>query len=255
MTILRAVALSFSFFSKIPMPRVEWTNEHMKYIACGFPLVGIVIGIALYAWLMLCYTLNFGHILFAAGITLIPVFINGGIHLDGYCDTVDALSSNAEKEKKIKILDDPNTGAFAVIYTCLYMIMYFAFCTELEITTTTIFFLIGIHILIRTTSGFCMMQLNPSKKNGLFTLMHTSMNKKVTSFCLALFFILAMSIFIKLYYIFAIIALFILVAFVKYIDYMSNKNFGGMSGDLLGFLLQTLELIFIIALVITQKVA
>jgi adenosylcobinamide-GDP ribazoletransferase len=37
--------------------------------------------------------LGFGRILFAAGFTLLPVIVTGGIHLDGFCDTTDALAA------------------------------------------------------------------------------------------------------------------------------------------------------------------
>ena len=43
----------------------------------------------------------------AAGFCLIPVWVTGGIHLDGYADTCDALSSYGDREKKLEILKDP----------------------------------------------------------------------------------------------------------------------------------------------------
>lgn len=54
--------------------------------------------------------------------TLIPVLITGGIHLDGFADTVDAMSSYAERERRLEILKDPHTGAFAIIGLCCYFL-------------------------------------------------------------------------------------------------------------------------------------
>ncbi len=59
------------------------------------------------------------------GFALIPVWITGGIHLDGYADTCDALSSYGDREKKLEILKDPHCGAFAVIRLCSYFLAYF----------------------------------------------------------------------------------------------------------------------------------
>ena len=66
----------------------------------------------------------------AGGFCLIPVLVTGGIHLDGYADTSDALSSYGDREKKLEILKDPHCGAFAVIRLCTYFLAYFcvAFC-------------------------------------------------------------------------------------------------------------------------------
>lgn len=37
--------------------------------------------------------------LFAAVMTMIPVAVTGGIHLDGFADTIDAVSSYKDREK------------------------------------------------------------------------------------------------------------------------------------------------------------
>lgn len=42
--------------------------------------------------------------------TLLPLIVSGGIHLDGLVDTADALYSRRETEKKLEILKDPHVG-------------------------------------------------------------------------------------------------------------------------------------------------
>ena len=34
------------------------------------------------------------------------LLVNGGIHMDGFMDTIDALSSHKSRDDKIRILDD-----------------------------------------------------------------------------------------------------------------------------------------------------
>lgn len=89
---------------------------------CAFPLIGAVIGAA---WCV-CGAMPLPGLAKAAGFALIPVWITGGIHLDGYADTCDALSSYGDREKKLEILKDPHCGAFAVIRLCSYFLAYFA---------------------------------------------------------------------------------------------------------------------------------
>ena len=36
--------VAFAMFSKIPMPRADWTKENMKYMFCFFPFIGTVSG-------------------------------------------------------------------------------------------------------------------------------------------------------------------------------------------------------------------
>ena len=128
----KSIIIAFSTYSKIPVPRVEWNKKSMKYSLCFFPLVGAVTGVIGYLLLYAMEFLKFRNILKAALLAVLPVVINGGIHMDGFLDTVDAKSSYKPMEEKLKILKDPNTGAFAVIYGIVYMIAVFGLFSEIE---------------------------------------------------------------------------------------------------------------------------
>jgi len=71
-----------------------------------------------------------GKTLYAVVLTLIPVVITGGIHLDGLLDTADALSSYQPRERRLEILKDSHAGAFAIIVCCMYFLAYFGFASE-----------------------------------------------------------------------------------------------------------------------------
>ena len=65
-------------------------------------MVGVVQGALLLVFSLLAQALGLGPVLFAAVAALLPLFVTGGIHLDGFCDTVDALSSHQTREKSWK---------------------------------------------------------------------------------------------------------------------------------------------------------
>ena len=111
---LQTIAVAFAMFSALPVPQFAWNQKNMRYAMCAFPLIGAVIG---GLW-CLCGALPLPMPAKAAGFCLIPVWVTGGIHLDGYADTCDALSSYGDREKKLEILKDPHCGAFAVIRLC-----------------------------------------------------------------------------------------------------------------------------------------
>ena len=122
---LYSCIIAISMYSKIPMPNVEWTEERMRYVMCFFPLVGIVQGAALGLWLHLALdvlNLSVG----AAALTgaAIPLLVTGGIHMDGFLDTMDAIHSYGDRSRKLEILKDPHLGAFAVISFGVYMMLY-----------------------------------------------------------------------------------------------------------------------------------
>ena len=75
----------------------------MKYAMCFFPVVGAVTGVLqlLTGRILLEYTAC-GKLFFAIAMALIPVIVTGGIHLDGFADTVDALSSYGDRRKSFR---------------------------------------------------------------------------------------------------------------------------------------------------------
>ncbi len=131
-TLLNAMVISFAMYSKIPMPRVEWSKENMKYSMCFFPAVGMVIGALVTAWGLVGARAVMSPAFYTAVMILIPVFVTGGLHLDGLLDTADAMSSYQSRERRLEILKDSNSGAFAVITCVCYFILDYGVWTEVK---------------------------------------------------------------------------------------------------------------------------
>ena len=130
MTVLQTIAVAFAMFSAVPVPQFDWNEKNMRYSLCAFPLVGVLCGALWYV----CASLPLPAIVRAAGFCLIPVWVTGGIHLDGYADTCDALCSYGDTQKKLDILKDPHCGAFAVIRLCTYFTAYLGLCAAVDCT-------------------------------------------------------------------------------------------------------------------------
>lgn len=47
MKLIRSCIVSFSMYSKIPMPQFKWNDDDMKYMLVFFPWIGAVIGLLL----------------------------------------------------------------------------------------------------------------------------------------------------------------------------------------------------------------
>lgn len=254
MKVLRSIALAFSMFSRIPVPKVEWKEENMGYIFCAFPLIGVVIGLCLWGWVWLCAVLGFGVFLQAAGLALLPVLVTGGIHLDGFCDTIDALASHAEPARKQEILKDPHNGAFAVIGVCAYFLLYFGLCTELLPDTNTLLLLTIMHVLSRVFSGLSSICFHASAKKGLLSTFKESASKKGAVVVLSGLLILCAAGMLSIDWVTGGMMLITALVCMLYLFVMSQRQFSGMSGDLAGYFLQLCELCVLAALVLMQKV-
>ena len=127
---LDSLLMAFSLYSRLPVPQTRWDEKNMRYCICFLPLVGTVIGAAQalasagLSWMPL------GAAFRGALLTALPVFLSGGIHMDGFLDTCDAIHSCKGREERLVILKDPHVGAFAVLGGILYFILDFGIWTE-----------------------------------------------------------------------------------------------------------------------------
>lgn len=120
MTLVKALCIAISMYSKIPVFQFQWKEKEMRFAIAFFPLVGAVIGAAEYLIFKLLSCVEAPLPVMVPVMCAIPLIITGGIHLDGYMDTSDAISSYMDREKRLEILKDPHIGAYAVIRTVVF---------------------------------------------------------------------------------------------------------------------------------------
>lgn len=249
MKCLESLIVAFSMYSKIPMPQITWTKENMKNTLCYFPLIGAVIGALLWLWYWLCGIAGFGVMLQAAVAVLIPVLVTGGIHLDGFLDTSDALSSWQTTERRLEILKDPHTGAFAIIACCSYFLAAFGIWTEAKLLDIGI---LGIgFILSRTLSSFGVCKFPCAKKSGLAATFAEAADRKRCTIVLIIEMILCMAAMIWLDPLRGAFACAAAVLVCLVCRHLSMQKFGGITGDTQGFFLQVCELVmaFVVILI------
>ena len=245
MIVFQTIAVAFAMFSAIPVPQFEWNGKNMRYAMCAFPLIGLVCG---GLWCV-CGVLPLPAMAKAAGFCLIPVWVTGGIHLDGYADTCDALSSYGDREKKLEILKDPHCGAFAVIRLCSYFIAYFALCACVEFTPRTGLLWTLALVLERALSGFAVAAFPMAKNTGLAHTFATSADRRTVKLSLAAAAVLLCAGMLAL----GGWALVLAAAAVLWRYHaLAQKQFGGITGDLAGWFLQKTEIWMLAALAACQ---
>lgn len=251
--------VAFSMYSKIPMPKRNWTKENMQYAMCFFPLVGLVIACVAWFWTQFCMYQGISWVLYSAGMVLIPMAISGGIHMDGFCDTIDALSSHQSRERKLEILKDPHIGAFGTMGCVLYILVMFALYAEIGMSEWSGAF-IGISFVIsRSLSGLSVVSFKNAKADGTLASFSSMAGKRVVKGTLIIY-LLACIVALPLLLIgsgsLIIMALAVDIAAILaflYYRYISYKEFGGITGDLAGFFLQICEMMIAIAICVVAK--
>ena len=244
----QTVAVAFAMFSAIPMPQFDWNEKNMRCALCAFPAVGAVCALC---WLALS-VLPLPAFLRGALFCLAPVAVTGGIHLDGYADTCDALASHGTAAQKQEILKDPRCGAFAVIRLCAYFVLYLALCVTLTPSPRAVACAGLGFVLSRALSGWAIASLPLAKDTGLAHTFATAADRRAVRLSLAS---LAAALVVAQVAVGGGAGLAMAAAaglsLWRYAC-VAKRQFGGVSGDLAGWFLQKCELWQLAALVFCQ---
>lgn len=251
MRILKSFIIAFSMYSQIPMPQFEWKEEDMKYMLCFFPLVGAVIGLCLYGWEKLCMGMEINGVCRTLVGTAIPLLLTGGIHVDGYMDTMDAFHSYRPREKKLEILKDSHIGAFAVIMLAGYGLLYLGAFSEIMDTDLLLLVCAGF-FLSRCLSGIAVLTFPGAKKDGSLRMFAQSAAKKRTLFFLIMQGILCVAFMLwQSFYAGICVTAGALLAMAYYYR-RTKKELGGITGDTAGYFVLLCEICMVIVAAVIQ---
>jgi adenosylcobinamide-GDP ribazoletransferase len=244
-TVMNSFIIAMAMYSKIPMPKTEWKQENMKYSICFFPVVGVVIGALLYGWSVICGACGFGQVCFALVGAVLPVLVTGGIHVDGFMDTADALHSYAEREKKLEILKDPHIGAFSVIAVISFFLLCVAGLTQVS-RREQVELLALSFVLSRTLSGLSLVWFSGAKKDGLLYRFASTAHRRIVRVVLGVLLVLCVPVAVGIQPVTGSVMTLVAVGVWIYYYFMSRKQFGGITGDLAGYFLCLCELVCVL---------
>ena len=245
MDLIRSLAIAFSMYSRVPVPQVEWSERSMKYTFLFFPAVGLLEGALL---------LGIGRLLRLGGIAPLPrgafltlfVFMyTGGIHMDGFMDTMDALGSARPREEKLRILKDPHTGSFAVLSCVLCCILVFASFAGLDSEAALRVPACGM-VLSRALSALFLITVPGKTRKGSAKMFADAASRMVT--IIALFFWgAAAAVCILLFGGVTEGAAVLAEAGIVSLWYVvtATREFGGLTGDTAGWFLTILEAVIL----------
>ncbi|MBR6255867.1 MAG: adenosylcobinamide-GDP ribazoletransferase [Lachnospiraceae bacterium] len=243
MKLIRRIAVSLSLYSRIPVPDFRWEEDDMKNSLMFFPLVGVVIGFIEIIAYQLCKYFDLNQIASVVVMLIIPIMITGGFHLDGYMDTTDAIRSYRSREDKLRILKDPHCGAFAVIgLVCALLMFASAAMVIYEKGDFRILLNVGVSFVFsRSLSGLLSLILPKARTEGMLHKETSGAGSRVIGMLIG-------------WYILALAAVFIIdpetalltvavymTCLIRYKN-MTDKEFGGVTGDTAGYFVTVSEI-------------
>ena len=124
---MRDFLQALSFLTILPVGKtLPSERKELARSMAFFPLAGLVIGLLLTLGYYLLSLLFHKSLVIWLTIGLLAL-LTGGLHLDGFADTMDGLASGRKREKILEVMRDSRIGAFGVISLILLIgAKYFA---------------------------------------------------------------------------------------------------------------------------------
>ncbi|MDH5464373.1 MAG: adenosylcobinamide-GDP ribazoletransferase [Thiovulaceae bacterium] len=238
--ILKGFALALSMLSTLPFFRVHNFEKGINGLAVMFyPLVGALLGgILLGAYLLLQPYLPLMHLMVV--LFFLWIVLTGALHLDGFSDTLDGLF--VSKDRSLEVMKDPHTGGMGMIFTVAFLIFKASSLIYLELIWTLPLIL----MLSRFNAVIAIFLLPYLRDNGMSALAKKEFRRR--HFFSALVLVGMLLSFFP--YIFSLIMMAVsLITFIL-IERFFKYRYGGMTGDIYGFLIEVTEIILLNAVII-----
>lgn len=248
--VIKSILEILSFLTIIPVERISKDNslEKISTNMYLFPIIGLIIGITNIPITILSFYF-FNHLISGFIITIFLIIITGIHHTDALADFADGIMVKGNKEKKYKVIHDPAIGAAGV----LAMISYFIGMTITISTYADLFRLISSLLISEIISKYIMViQAYCSNSawegySSLFTKNMKSQKKIILSTIITIILIILARGEITLSTLFSVFILGTFLGFI--IAYISKRNFGGITGDVMG---ATNEIVRLCSMIIIQ---
>lgn len=250
-----SVLLAFQFFTVLPVHKeIPLTKTTVTGMFAFLPWVGAIMGslVAASIYGLTKWTTSSEMLLAFLVVGFFALF-TGGLHLDGFIDMGDAYFSYRDREKRMEILDDPRVGAFGVLSVLFLVVGKLVVLHELFVQDQLeLWTLLFIPLITRVGMIFYFISLKCSKEKGLAYFFKSQMNPRVLVSLLVLTLIISISgvVFVtsKLFVPFILMAVLAVALFV--FRQFTLRNFGGVSGDLLGASIEGMEVVLWVTLLL-----
>jgi adenosylcobinamide-GDP ribazoletransferase len=243
------INLTLGFFTTLPVKYVEWTEEDNKYMPLFIPFVGIVIAVLFYLLLLLLNILDLSYILSSIIVVVFFIFITGGLHLDAFMDTCDAHFSRRDISRKLEIMTDSNIGAFAAVFFVVLMLVKFGVLHDLFLNDIPIYSLIIIPVISRLFQSLLLLNSPFAKEDGLAR-MYGSLHKKYQWYFLLYFaLIIIVGVLLQQIILYSILV-FVCALYMFVYKRFAIKQFGGITGDVIGAYIEISEVLLLITILI-----
>ena len=240
---------SLMFFTRIPVNWKFFSNKppNLTNAAWSFPLIGYIIGIISGFIGELCININLSIFLSCTIAIAFSVMITGAFHEDGLADMADGFGAGGTPEKINKIIHDSRLGTYGTTALTLGLLIRLGLAINLVE--------LGYSLILILSSSIASGKLSIIFTRNYFTVSTFSKTGSIIETVSTKMLLIAFSIWLIPVFCFfpfwgVLIGFFFISVVIFFIGKMSQKKIGGITGDVLGAIAFTTELVFLLGIII-----
>lgn len=238
------VAACLGFYTLLPVARLGLPEVKFAEAQWAAPIAGAVIGALAGAAYGAATWLSLPPML-AAALTLgFVLLVTGSLHEDGVADVADAFGGGNTRERKLEILKDSRNGTFGVVALVMTLLARWAAMASIGGPGPAFVALIGAHAASRALLPAMMNLVPPARPTGL-----AASIGKVPGNEMLVALALGMAALLPLGAGAAVAAVVCLALLFFAMKWLTERQIGGQTGDVLGALQQGGEIVvlFVVA--------
>lgn len=240
---ITGLRLAFSMMTVLPFFRMhEFKTGSNGMAAAYYPVVGLALGGIIYAFYALLHGFLPENFLRVALFVLFTA-LYGALHLDGFVDTVDGLF--APPARALEVMKEPTIGAMGAIYGFLFLALKLSAFMSIEEFWLFVF----VPMLSRFGGALAVYAFPYVRQSGMGYAAKLELTAPL--FIYSALLVSCVIAFANIW-IFALFAVVLLKA-ASVSGWLSSR-FGGLSGDMYGFVIESTELALLCSIVIWESV-
>lgn len=236
--------IGFIFLTRLPLP-------HQQPIAKGdlsralwtAPIVGVGVGLlgaAVYG--LTAQVLHVPPWPAAALAVAATVVVTGGLHEDGLADVADGFGGGATRDRKLEIMHDSRIGTYGVCALILSFLLRISALANLDDPALVAAVLVAAHAAARAPIAAFMRLVPPARADGMSADAGRPPQASAVAAVLLGFVPLVIGISVAP----GVVAAVLLCVAVAVMAWLCNRQIGGQTGDVLGALEQTGEIVVLL---------
>ncbi len=221
-------------FTKLPLPIVDWDEGKGPGALCFLPVAGLITAVPIMTVMFVCRYFGVNALIAGAFMLVSGYLVCGFVHFDGYMDTADSLLSARDRETKLRILKDSTVGAFAVIAIVTLLIVDYAAYTTLYMSLDNILAMLFVPALSRAIGDVVLFNYEPLSSSGIMKYFKTGQKRIHNTIAVLWVIILTAGLVFVTGEVYTLIVSVVTLIAGLYIAGHSEKELGGINGDIVG---------------------